>query len=286
MNRILLTLIIITFSICARAQEIPLAKPGLLVTPTRAILEGKNRSALISIANNGNASGVYRIKIVNKTMNESGQITKIEEGQEKPEDMVASEFLRISPRRVSIPAGGYQNVRILARKPKDLAEGEYRSHLQFIVVPEEIITEREKKNAERDSNQDEDKTLTISIKANFGVTIPIIVRHGNLSATASMNNLSLSKNEDTEHLNLTLHRDGDASLYGDFEINYYNKNGSKYLLKSMGGLAVYTSVDKRDFNIPLDIPGGVKLQGGYIEAIYREKEKDGGKTLASGKLNL
>lgn len=272
-NFILLTIATL-FSLESFAQLTPPPpKPGLLVTPTRVILEGRNRSASVSIANNGNKVGSYRISLVNRRMSEDGSISVAEDVTE--DDMFADQILRISPRRVTIEPGGHQSVRILARKPKDLPDGEYRSHLRFMVLPDETVSERERENSPEEG-------LQIAIKANFGITIPVIIRHGNLDVSSDISDISLSKIEDVDYLNFNISRNGEKSLYGDIEIKHIDNKGEETIIKTMGGLAVYTPNKVRQFKIPVETKANLKK--GTIIVTYREKEKDGGKVIASGQV--
>lgn len=255
-------------------------KPGLLVTPTRVVLEGKNRSATISLVNNGDVEGTYAIAIVNKRMKEDGSIVQIEEPIEG--EKFAEDMLRISPRRVTLKPGERQNVRILARKADGVADGEYRSHLSFAVLPQEEMLATQKNDGE-----EQDDSLTIKIKANFGVTIPVIVRSGQISATGEIVDLRLKSDaQGKDAISFTVNRSGNQSLYGDIKVMYKNTKDKEYVLKSLGGLAVYTPNSKRTFDITLDVPDGVKVKGGTLEVQYKEKSEDGGELIASKQLEL
>lgn len=262
---------------------LPDSKPGLLITPTRVVLEGKNRAAAITIANNGNKEGNYKIEIVNKRMKEDGSI--VDADTTEAGELFATDILRISPRRVKIPAGGYQNVRILVRKPANLPDGEYRSHLRFMVVQDdEDETEEQQKTDETGSGND--GSLSISIKANFGVTIPVIVRNGNLVEKASMGALSLGNKEGNKVVSFTIEREGARSLYGDIIVTYTNSAGKKFILNTLGGIAVYTPNAKRTMDVAIDVNQDVKIDKGRIDVEYRNKEADGGKLIASSSIQL
>ena len=274
MKKVFFLIVFIAFMDVAIAQE----KPGLLITPTRVMIEGRNRSGAVSVANNGNVEGTYAISIVNRRMKEDGTIVQVDEPIEG--EKFADQMLRISPRRITLKPGEHQNIRILARKPAELEDGEYRSHMNFKIVSDEI-SEREKKNEQQEDS------LTINIKANFGVTIPVIIRHGETSASSQINNVKLVSNEDnSKSVKFDINRLGNRSIYGNILVLYKNKEGKEYILKSLGGLAVYTPNEKRAFNIKLDVPDGVSINSGTLEVQYKEKAKQGGKVLASKKIVL
>lgn len=277
MKKVLFLIVFLAFSEVAFAQE----KPGLLITPTRVLLDGRTRSASVSVANNGNVEGTYAISIVNRRMQEDGTIVPIGEDEEAIEgEKFAIDMLRISPRRITLQPGEHQNVRILARKPADLEDGEYRSHLNFKIVNEDT-TEREK-NSEQNDN-----SLIISIKANFGVTIPVIIRQGEVFASGQINDLKLVSNDDgSKSVEFDITRTGNSSIYGDIIILYKAKDGAELILKSMGGLAVYAPNKNRKFKVMLDVPESVSIDGGTLEVQYKAKAKEGGEILASKKIEL
>lgn len=251
-------------------------RPGLLVTPTRIVLEGRNRSTSVSLANNGNATAKYKVDLVEKRMNEDGSIVDVDKPMAG--ELSAKDIIRISPRRFTMEPNGHQNIRILVRKPENLPAGEYRSHLNIAIVPDEDPQEAKKQTGE--------ESLSILIKANFGVTIPVIIRHGDLSASGKINNISMVKEEGKQYAVFSVLREGNKSLYGDINIKYTNTEGKEFILKSLGGIAVYAPNKKRDFKILLDIPEGVKIGKGKIEVSYKEKEKEGDKVIATMALSI
>ena len=55
-------------------------------------------------------------------------------------------MIRYAPRRVTVPPGGSQQIRILLRRPRDLEPGEYRSHLWIVTeqAAKEFVPEAER----------------------------------------------------------------------------------------------------------------------------------------------
>ncbi len=262
----------------AYSQALEEGKAGILLTPTRLVLEGRQRSGMISVANNGTGEGTYRAELVNRRMLETGGFEEVVEPLEG--EKFADGFLRISPRRFTLRAGQHQNVRILARKPADLEEGEYRSHLRFVIVPPSLPA----------SENDNSETLSISIRANFGMSIPVIVRHGAIQGGVEIDGLKYSpasaENENRQKISFEMERSGKASVYGDLKIIYQPPSGDEVVIKSMGGIAVYAPNQKRLFDLDLNVPDGVNLDRGTIKVIYSEKENAGGRLIAQKSLKL
>src|SRR5690606_5322061 len=90
-------------------------------------------------------------------------------------------------------------------KSENMAEGEYRSHLSFHAIPEVA--------AEADIEAEAVKNGQVAVRLIpvYGVSIPVIVRHGDLKASAGISNVKLSG----KTLTFTLTRSGGKSLYGD-----------------------------------------------------------------------
>ena len=252
-------------------------KAGLIVTPTRVVLEGKQRSKLISIANNGTAKGKYRISVINKTMTKRGLIENAEEpiGSE----LFANDLIRFSPRSVTLKPGEHQNIRLMVRKNKDMQDGEYRSHMNFMILPDEEISQQD--TQEKNKQNKSDNSLTISIKSNFGVSIPVIIRHGNLDATAIIEGISITHKGDNKYVNFSILREGSKSLYGDL-LFYFVKEGNSKLIKSVGGIAIYTSIERRNLEIPIDL----EAQKGKLLIEYRQKPEDGGELITASEVNI
>ena len=154
----------------ALAQKI---LPQILLVPSRLVFEGRVRNAYLTVNNPSAETQTYRIDILDMTMDAEGEFAIVEPpGRFEPS---ARNMITFSPRVVTIEAGGAQIVRMLVRKPANLAEGEYRSHLRFLTVPSASAAE---------TPADEADALNIRIRPLYGVTIPILVRHGNQAAAS------------------------------------------------------------------------------------------------------
>ena len=257
------------------------AAGDLLVAPTRIVFEGRTRFQAITFSNRGNESAVFRISLVDMAMDENGEVKEIE-GRDKISNS-ASRLIRYAPRQITIPAGGVQIVRLSLRKPNNLKEGEYRSHLYFRAIPPEGTgrTVDAGKKLEKGA-------ISFQITPVFGLTVPIIVRHGKLAAKGGVADLTYtpSKGENPAKLGFTLERNGERSLFGDVVATYHPKSGSPLVVGEINRLAVYTPNDKRHVTMTLRVPDGVKLGTGKLNLAYRETQKTGGNLIAESDLDL
>lgn len=275
---IIIFLLLFVYGNQTYAQIVEDGKAGLVITPTRVELDSKTRSATVTIANNGTKSGSYRIQPVNKIMTADGKLEDAKAEDDK--GMFADQILRISPKSVTVAAGESQIVRLLVRKPKDFKEGEYRTHLSVMILPDDIAA------SESEDAESSDK-LVIAIKANYGVTIPVIIRNGNLTANATMGAISVVNDpaSNNKSIKFNVSRDGASSLYGDIKIIHANDKNEEKLLKFIGGIAIYTPNNLREFNIELDKEIALPTSG-TLKVVYQEKEKAGGKIIAQNELKL
>ena len=108
------------------------AGANLMITPTRIVFEERTRTAQVTLMNNGSDTGNYRISFINQNMTDDGRFVEVKEGEE---GMFSNSMVRYSPRQITLPAGQSQVVRLMLRKPRDLKDGEYRSHMLFQSLP-------------------------------------------------------------------------------------------------------------------------------------------------------
>ncbi|NIQ00846.1 MAG: molecular chaperone [Nitrospinaceae bacterium] len=254
---------------------------GVSISPKRIIFKGRTRNAEVSLINSSDKPATYRIFFKNMAMTPEGTFEVLEDPE--AEGPFADRMIRYSPREITVPANRTQSVRLAVRKPRDLPDGEYRSHLVFQTVPApDAGTDLET----LDLNQGELQVKFIPI---LSISIPIFVLHGDLEAEVKLSDLSL-KNPGSEdnlrHLTMKLNRTGNRSVYGDFEVTYHPDQGEPLNIGIARGVAVYTPLDYRKVDIPLQLPDGVELNGGRLHVTYLERPEAGGEVLAEADLNL
>ena len=223
---------------------------SLAVTVKRIIFEGNQRAEVLTIINNSDQDETFRIGWIHYVMNQSGVLEPVDV-EDLPENvMPAADMVRYSPRRVSVKARESQRIRILLRMPGGLEDGEYRSHLWIRTEPDvERLTRsgdefRENSNSKR----------SVSIEMLPGLTMPIIVRKGNLDATAAIQNLQVSQSPGFVNINYDLVREGGRSIYGDVKYICNSGSPSQYVIKESRGVGVYTDTNIRRFSIKTERP--------------------------------
>lgn len=255
--------------------------PGdLLIAPTRVVLEGRIRTAEVALVNIGSAPATYRISLIHQRMTEDGNLIEVDEPIEG--EQFADSLVRFTPRQTVLEPRVTQTIRIQVRKPADLPAGEYRSHLLFRAVPP--VTEAAPDDAPPAEG------LGIRLIPVYGISIPLIVRHGETSAKVTMSNLALqaaSEESPRPVLTFDLNRTGNRSTYGDLTVSVRPAGAGKdVVVGRVAGLAVYVPNALRRVAVALEVPEGVSLSGASLKTVYRTKPEDGATVIAEGALDL
>ncbi len=210
----------------------------LSVSPKRVIFEGRERAQELLLINTGNKTKKYRIGFKQLKMNTAGGY---ETAVNSDDSLFASDAVRFSPRQVTLEPGQSQTVRLLVRKPKNFVDGEYRSHLTFSEIPSDDDQFGVPKN-------DAPQGFAFRMRPLLGISIPIIVRQGKLSQAVSIKKPTIGGNV----VNLELHREGQASVYGEIKVDFKPQGaGQEVTLGVVKGVSVLPPLDWRKVTVPL-----------------------------------
>jgi P pilus assembly chaperone PapD len=261
-------LIIVLFIISALPVTNANAAGQLMVSPTRIVFEGNERTQKVNLINNGSETGRYRISFVRRKMTEDGKFVEVSENEP---GMYSDDIVRYSPRQVTLQPGQSQTVRLMLRKKRDMQDGEYRSHMLFQSLPDPATSDINKLT---DNNS---TGLTVQLIPVVGITIPVIVRQGKLSSTVSLSEFELKqantvKAENT--LSFKINREGNSSAYGDFRVYFTPRGGETVVLAQVNGVAVYTPLASRSVDIRLQTPSDLNLSNGELHITFLEPGKD------------
>ena len=271
-----LCLVLTSLLLMISVQTKCLAAGTLVITPTRIIFDERTRSAKVTLLNTGTEAASYRATFVRREMKQDGGFLDVEAGVK---GNYSDEMIRYSPRQVTLPPGQSQVVRLMLRKPRDLAAGEYRSHMLFQALPEP------KSNDIDQAESDNPDAIVIEITPLIGITIPIIVRHGNLKATVTLTDpqfIPANKDKIKPSLKLNILRDGNRSVYGDFKVTYTAEGQQSGLVVAQAkGVGVYTSITSREFELVLESPPGINFDKGLFTISYSEQNEKSRKASVS-----
>ena len=238
----------------------------LLVAPTRLVLDGR-KGAEVILNNIGEEPATYRISVEFRRMTADGGLVDVPEPT--AEDRLAEDMIVFAPRRVTLAPRQPQSIRVSARAPQGLPDGEYRVHLLFRAIPPA-------KPVSAAPPAETPKGLRFALTPVYGVTIPVIVRFGNLEAKAGIANVHLDKRDGKPAVALDLSRSGDRSTYGEVRVL---KPGVKDPIAIQKAVAVYKEVSTRRVMIPVDEAFKGALSG-PVTVQYVETYDDGARTIA------
>lgn len=253
----------LAFSIVAFILLIPfyaLAQGDLLITPRRVVFEGNKQSQELTLANTGSDTARYNVSFLQYRMTEEGAFEEI--NQPDSGQYFADSYLRFFPRSVTLAPNEAQVVRMQFRRKPDMKDAEYRSHVYFRAVPDEKPL--------GDLPSQDSAAIGIRLIPIFGISIPVIVRVGDLKLNVDITNLDLiAKSDSVTELALTFSRQGEKSVYGDLAVTWQPESGDAVEVGLVRGIAVYTPNTLRNFTMQLQNLPGVDYSRGKLIITYK-----------------
>lgn len=255
---LLAILILLTsFKLCAQGD--------LLITPKRVVFENNKQKEEINLVNIGKDTATYSISFVQYNMKEDGSLTIIEKADSG--QMFADPYLRVFPRKITLAPREPQVVSLQCRRSADMAPGEYRSHLYF-------RSEKNNKPLGAENTGADTAKLKIQLIPVFGLSIPAIIRSGDVAASAGLTNLKLATLPDfTQALNMTITRTGNSSVYGDIVIQFVPIKGKPVEIGRLNSVGVYTNINKRHISVKLKNIINGQLTPGKLKVEYLSKSE-------------
>lgn len=240
-----------------------LSHANLLIKPFRAVLDKDTRTAEITLLNSSTEIKTYNIQWEEKLQTASGGYTDVSESQ-----FSASDFIRHSPRQVTIKPGEYQKIKLRLRMPKTLAPGEYRSHLMMKAI------------ASLPKINDKDtKGMKVQIIPQLSFSIPIIVRNGVVNSKTEITSLNIKKDKkDKQSIAVMLSHEGDYSTYGSLYAYMKVGNQKTQQIGEAHNIAVFRESKQRQANIILQVPSIPK--GAVVQVLYKGDDEFDSQILA------
>ncbi len=235
----------------------------LLVAPTRVVLDGRRGTEVI-LNNIGDEVATYRVTAELRRMEPDGKLVDVAAPNAK--EQAAQSMVLYAPRRVTLPPNQPQAIRLSARAPEGLPDGEYRIHLLFRAVPPPQPAAAPEKV----------EGIAFRLIPIYGVTIPIIVRLGKLEAKAALSNIRKVVEDGKPAIALDINRSGERSTYGEIRVL---KAGIADPIALVKGVAVYTEVGQRSVTVALD-PAHAAQATGPVTVQYIEPTDTGPVTIA------
>jgi len=274
LSRQLQGLALVAATLVTAAAPASAGQGDLLVAPTRVVINNGGGAEVV-LNNIGSKDATYRISLELRRMSAEGNLVDVSEAEANALEKAALEMIRYAPRRITLPPNQPQSIRISARPPAELPDGEYRVHMAFRGIPDAITVEEAAK-------QQTGSGLSIRLTPIYGVTIPVIIRKGGLQATASLANPRIERGVSESFLTLDMQRQGGRSVFGELIVK---PKGSNEIVFNARGIAVYPELTSRTLHLQLSPEQAEKLRG-PLSFEYRELPENGGKLIASIDANM
>lgn len=241
MRRFVLTLVsLLSFGTALQAQ-------GVVVAPHAVYLDHRTRSASITLYNPGAEATEVSIEFLfgYPVTDSVGDFTLMEPDSVTAEMPSAHRWIEAFPRRVTIGPLQRQTVRLLARPPANLADGEYWSRVVIVAKGGSVPV----------SNADS-ANISIGLDLEIRTRIPLTYRKGVLQSGIALSQLTAQRtSSDSLAIRARLVRQGTAAYVGTARGTLVNESG-KTVGTFMEPVAVYYDANPV-FTIPVaGLPAG------------------------------
>lgn len=245
-----------------------IAQGDLFLSPTRIIFEGSDRSREVLLVNTGQDSAVFAVSFIEYHIDESGNYLPV--SAPDTTGLYASRFVRFYPRKFTLGPGASQTLRMQYLPKPGMPQGEYRSHLFFRMEP------KVQGQPEARDHSDGDQPLSVKLIPIYGVTIPVLIREGNLSSDTEITDIRLDLDQSPHPLlEFAIRRNGDKSTLGDLSVDYLPHGQKPVNLRTWKGVSLYTPSALRKFSLALEVAPGLNLREGTLLIRYGEGEEAG-----------
>jgi hypothetical protein len=241
------------------------------VYPRRIVMDRRQRVASVGLYNKMPFEGEYEVSVENMIMTGNGRIfpfNNLPEQLDTSKVKTASDMLRWSPRRVLLLGSEAQTVRIMARPPADLPDGEYRAHFTVVSVPSDVDDGFSINDALSQTKQGEGN-VGVVIRPRFGISIPVIVRVGDTTLEVGLQEFAIVQSESGPQVSLVITRSGTRSAYGDLIITAPGQDEPLVIAR---GIGVYPEIDARTVQLALNpafdqskLRSGLTLTASFID---------------------
>ncbi len=222
------------------------AAQGVVVAPHAIYVDHRTRSASVTLYNPGAeaveaAVGfIYGYPVTDST----GRLTLFEPDSITADMPAAHRWIEAFPKRVSIPPLTRQTVRLLARPPQGLADGEYWARV--------VVTAR---GGSLPVSGADTGRIQIGLNLEVRTIIPLIYRKGALHTALTIASVTTTRRGDSLEVRPHLRRVGSAAYTGTAKGALVGANG-RPLATFAEPIAVYYDVEPA-FKLPLArVPAG------------------------------
>lgn len=233
------------------------------LTPRRVIFDGAKRTEAIYVFNQGSKAATVDVSLIDNVMMGDGEIVPVSQLSNRGQAGAAAaaalhsahDMILATPSRLLLEPGKGKTIRLRASLPDGAATAaEFRTHLTVTTLPDADtgLTAEAAATAQKGE-------LSMRVQSVFGISIPLIVRNGDASATATVGDFALVRGPartaergaaSTPVLQLSLGRSGTSSIYGNIEVRSGEGKASE-LVGFIRGISVYAELPSRQVRVNL-----------------------------------
>ncbi|MFT6206150.1 MAG: P pilus assembly chaperone PapD [Colwellia sp.] len=253
-------IIIVTAIFLAQINQ---TQANLIVAPMRVVFEDRARTETVVLINSSSTAKTYRIQWQQKLALKEGGYHNMT-AEEVKNFPIASSMIRMSPKQVTLAAGQRQLVKLSLRRPRNLPDGEYRSHLLFKELPS--------------ASKNNKAGIQLGMIMNF--TMPVMVRQGDIQQKNAIDNIALTRSKKTgkTEILITLSRQGKKSSIGDISVYFTPQNGGEKV--EVARVAHFNFYHELTHVIAKPTWFGGSIGAGKLEVIYKGSKEMSGQVLA------
>jgi len=260
---------------CSLAAGLLAAGPVLgsfQLSPQRIYLNETQRDAQVDIYSQSNEAEEYRVVLTDTEIEPAGDIElldPVEPDAGEDRGHFGAEFLRYHPRQGVLEPNQRQTIRLMARIPDEVEEGEYMARLAVRTMPSGLDEEA----FAPPEADDEEEAVRAGVETLFAMTIPISITVGDPDAEPKIETVRYRADDDGDdgELQVAVGREGDRGVYGALEV--YRADGQEPVFERSRAVVV-RALDERQFTFTSDNPP--VEPGDEVRVVFRafDEEED------------
>ena len=241
------------------------AHAGLLISPLQVVIEGRERFTNIVLVNTSQHEATYRIQWEQfiQVQDKGGYVR-----DEDADAMHLKDFAIFTPRQITLKPQEKQTVRVAVRRPADLPDGEYKSHLKFQIIDDGVTSNYDFPGSEPGENE-----FRVAARVLASHSIPVVYRVGEHDVNIAIMNPSFSLNPRSGKMliELPVERSGLHGVIGVIEAYHTPHGGSEELISTLGNSSLYPEITRRLFKMVTNVNG---LAPGNLRFVFKTAEGD------------
>lgn len=268
---------LITFIILTCLLVVKNVQANMLISPMRVVLNDRERSTEVILINTSNKTKSFRVDWAQKKALSNGGYLDLDDKQ-ATSFPIASKMFRVSPKQVTLKPGARQIVKLAARRPKGLLDGEYRSHLKFTALP----------TGTADNGDSRRTGIRLNLLLNY--SIPIILRKGPMDYNVVINDANVKEyiveGNLKREVNISMSRTGKNSTFGSLVAYWTPSNGGdEQRVGVLNSLNFFAELNQASRNIYWQFPD-VTPRSGILRVTYEGAKEYQGQLLAEKIIRL